>query len=152
MRTTHTGYDGDVLGASLFPFGRARALALARATWGQAKDRPRNLPAIAASRPIPTSAAIDARTTSDLDLDGLFTVLDRTESPLGQQWLYHRLHRTDISATQSVRFLDLLWASIFGWLFFNDVPAQTTIAGGVVILASSLWIAHRESRARAPAA
>lgn len=71
---------------------------------------------------------------------------------VGQYCMTRSFHRTDISATQSVRFLDLLWASIFGWLFFNDVPAQTTIAGGVVILASSLWIAHRESRARAPAA
>jgi drug/metabolite transporter (DMT)-like permease len=66
---------------------------------------------------------------------------------VGQYAITRSFHRTDISATQSVRFLDLLWASTLGWLIFNDVPAHTTLAGGIVILASSLWIARRESRA-----
>lgn len=66
---------------------------------------------------------------------------------VGQYAITRSFHRTDISATQSVRFLDLLWASILGWLLFSDIPAQTTLAGGVIILASSLWIARRESRA-----
>ncbi|MEY4214968.1 MAG: hypothetical protein RL458_3194 [Pseudomonadota bacterium] len=69
---------------------------------------------------------------------------------VGQYAVTRSFHRTDISATQSVRFLDLLWASLFGWMFFSDVPAHTTLAGGAVILASSLWIARRESRAARP--
>lgn len=54
----------------------------------------------------------------------------------------------DISATQSVKFLDLVWAAALGWLIFGDVPSQWTLAGGMVICASTLWIARRESRAR----
>jgi drug/metabolite transporter (DMT)-like permease len=69
---------------------------------------------------------------------------------IGQYAVTRSFHRTDISATQSVRFLDLLWASLFGWMFFSDVPTHTTLAGGAVILASSLWIARRESRAARP--
>jgi drug/metabolite transporter (DMT)-like permease len=52
----------------------------------------------------------------------------------------------DISATQSVKFLDLVWATLLGWLVFSDMPNQWTIAGGVVICASTLWIARREAR------
>ena len=52
----------------------------------------------------------------------------------------------DISATQSVKFLDLVWASALGWLVFGDLPSQWTLVGGVVICASTLWIARRESR------
>ena len=52
----------------------------------------------------------------------------------------------DISATQSVKFLDLVWASVLGWLVFGDMPSQWTLLGGVVICASTLWIARRESR------
>jgi len=55
---------------------------------------------------------------------------------------------TDISATQSVKFLDLVWASAMGWLVFAAVPSATTLAGGVVIAASTVWIARREARAR----
>ena len=52
----------------------------------------------------------------------------------------------DISATQSVKFLELVWATLLGWLVFSDTPSQWTILGGVVICASTLWIARRESR------
>ena len=52
----------------------------------------------------------------------------------------------DISATQSVKFLDLVWASLIGWMWFGDVPSRSTLIGGVVIAASTLWIARREAR------
>ena len=52
----------------------------------------------------------------------------------------------DISATQSVKFLDLVWSALLGWIVFSDVPSQTTLIGGVVISASTLWIARREAR------
>jgi drug/metabolite transporter (DMT)-like permease len=55
----------------------------------------------------------------------------------------------DISATQSVKFLDLLWSAALGWLIFSDIPSQSTLLGAVVICASTLWIARRESRSRA---
>ncbi|TFZ06553.1 DMT family transporter [Ramlibacter henchirensis] len=56
----------------------------------------------------------------------------------------------DISATQSVKFLDLVWAAMLGWLAFSDLPSRWTLAGGVVICASTVWIARREARGRAP--
>ena len=52
----------------------------------------------------------------------------------------------DISSTQSVKFLDLVWAALIGWLVFADVPATSTLIGGVVICAATIWIAGRESR------
>lgn len=55
----------------------------------------------------------------------------------------------DISATQSFKFLDLVWASVMGWLVFGDHPSSATLAGGLVIAASTLWVARRESRRRA---
>ena len=55
----------------------------------------------------------------------------------------------DISATQSVKFLDLVWASALGWLVFGDSPSQWTLVGGLVICASTLWIARREARSSA---
>ena len=58
----------------------------------------------------------------------------------------------DISAVQSVKFLELVWAAILGIAMFGTVPAGSTVAGGVVILASTLWLARREARAVSPAA
>jgi drug/metabolite transporter (DMT)-like permease len=55
----------------------------------------------------------------------------------------------DISATQSVKFLDLIWAVLLGWLVFADSVSQSTLIGGTVICASTIWIARREARTNA---
>ncbi|MEW6689642.1 MAG: DMT family transporter [Pseudomonadota bacterium] len=54
----------------------------------------------------------------------------------------------DISAVQSVKFLELVWAALLGLAMFGTVPESSTVAGGVVILASTLWLARLEARAR----
>lgn len=54
----------------------------------------------------------------------------------------------DISAVQPVRFLDLIWSSLLGIALFGATPTITALAGGAVILASTIWIARRESMAR----
>ena len=56
----------------------------------------------------------------------------------------------DISATQSVKFLDLVWATALGWLAFGDLPNRSTLIGGIVICTATLWIARRESRGNRP--
>ena len=64
----------------------------------------------------------------------------------GHYCLTRSFRATDISATQSVKFLDLVWATITGWLLFAEVPSTWTFVGAAVILGSTLWIARRESR------
>jgi len=54
----------------------------------------------------------------------------------------------DISSTQSVKFLELVWASALGWIVFSESPSTSTLIGGAVICGSTIWIAHRESRQR----
>jgi drug/metabolite transporter (DMT)-like permease len=56
----------------------------------------------------------------------------------------------DISAVQPVKFLELVWAAILGVVVFGTAPAGATVAGGVVILVSTLLLARHESRVRAP--
>lgn len=65
---------------------------------------------------------------------------------IGHYCITRSFHRIDLSATQSARYLDLIWASLFGLMFFGDWPAGTTLLGGAVILVSTLWIAQREAR------
>ncbi|MEZ5649796.1 MAG: DMT family transporter [Burkholderiaceae bacterium] len=67
---------------------------------------------------------------------------------LGHYCLTRSFVNADISATQPVRFLDLVWAALLGYLVFNDVPVVTTLIGGCVILAATVWIARREARLR----
>lgn len=55
----------------------------------------------------------------------------------------------DISASQSVKFLDLVWATLLGWLIFSDQPSGTTLIGGIVICTAAILIARREAATRA---
>jgi drug/metabolite transporter (DMT)-like permease len=72
-------------------------------------------------------------------------VLTGVLGSLGHYCLTRSFSIADISATQSVKFLDLVWASLIGWLVFADVPSQSTLIGGAVICTATLWIARRES-------
>lgn len=67
----------------------------------------------------------------------------------GHYCLTRSLKAADISATQSGKFLDLVWSALMGWLLFSDVPSQSTLLGGTVICAATLWVARREGPARA---
>lgn len=66
----------------------------------------------------------------------------------GHYALTRSFKATDISATQTVKFLELVWASLLGWMIFGNVPSRWTVIGGVVICASTVWIARREAMRR----
>jgi drug/metabolite transporter (DMT)-like permease len=51
----------------------------------------------------------------------------------------------DISATQALKFLELIWAAAWGWIVFSDVPTETTLIGGGIICIATVWIARREA-------
>src|SRR5947208_2719582 len=66
--------------------------------WSAPKPKPRtrNLAAIAACHRSrisdePAGRMLDDRTWDDLNLDAVFEAIDRTESTLGREALYHRL-------------------------------------------------------------
>jgi len=69
----------------------------------------------------------------------------------GHYFLTRSFASADISATQSVKFVDLLWAALLGWLAFNDTLRPTTLLGGAVIVASIVGLERYERRAAASA-
>jgi hypothetical protein len=72
---------------------RRKVLERIRKCWEHPRQRARPMEAIESySRSRTSSAdAIDDRTWHDLNMDDMFARLDRTESTIGQQLLYHRL-------------------------------------------------------------
>lgn len=47
------------------------------------------------------------------------------------------------------QYSQLLWGTIAGWLVWGDLPSGRTLAGAAIVVASGLYILHRESRLRA---
>ncbi|MGE0310304.1 MAG: DMT family transporter [Lautropia sp.] len=66
----------------------------------------------------------------------------------GHWCLTTALKLADVSVTQPIKFLELVWATLLGWFVFSDQPAATTLLGGGIIVASTLTIARWESRER----
>jgi drug/metabolite transporter (DMT)-like permease len=50
----------------------------------------------------------------------------------------------EVSALAPYSYSSLLWAILFGWIAFGDVPGLATVAGALLIVIASLYILHRE--------
>jgi drug/metabolite transporter (DMT)-like permease len=67
------------------------------------------------------------------------------------QWMVVLAHRqAAASVLAPFSYVQLLWATLAGYLVFSTVPDRWTIAGAMIIIASGLYTAHRE-RVRAAA-
>jgi len=50
----------------------------------------------------------------------------------------------EASAVAPFEFTYIIWAVVFGYLFWNEVPGMTTIVGIMILISSSLYISYRE--------
>ena len=62
----------------------------------------------------------------------------------GHYCLTRSLQMADVGATQSIKFLELIWAAALGYLVFGDHLSGATMIGGLVIVTVTVWIARRE--------
>jgi drug/metabolite transporter (DMT)-like permease len=67
---------------------------------------------------------------------------------IGHYCLTSSFKLADMSATQSIKFLDLVWATMIGFVFFGDRVSTTTMIGGVVILIATIAISRWEATQR----
>jgi drug/metabolite transporter (DMT)-like permease len=72
-------------------------------------------------------------------------------------WLATVIQRTfnramavaDATVALPFNFSRLIWAALFGWMFFAEIPDLWTWIGGTVIFVSSVYIARHAGRAKA---
>jgi drug/metabolite transporter (DMT)-like permease len=58
----------------------------------------------------------------------------------------------EVSLLAPLQYGALIWAVIFGYVFWGDLPTLTVLGGVAILIASSAYIAHREARAKGVAA
>ncbi len=67
----------------------------------------------------------------------------------GQMMLTRAYSLAPATVVAPLNYASLLLAVLFGWLLWGDVPTGTVILGAAVVMASGLYILHRETRRRA---
>ena len=58
----------------------------------------------------------------------------------------------EVSLLAPLEYVALIWAVIFGYMFWQELPTLTVIGGVAIIIASSAYVAHREAREKGQAA
>ena len=65
------------------------------------------------------------------------------------QWFYSTACRYAPATIVSIfNYSGIIWATLFGWLIWNDWPLPVVFAGAAVVIASNVLIIWRESRQR----
>ncbi len=67
---------------------------------------------------------------------------------LGHLALAEALREADVTAVLPAEFSKLIWAALFGFIFFAEVPDWGTWVGGSMIFVAVTYIAYRERRIR----
>jgi len=70
---------------------------------------------------------------------------------LGHLLFILAFRRAPASGLAPFTYMQLVWATLLGWIVFGDFPGGFTLAGMGVIAASGLYLAvHEQRRASAP--
>ena len=71
-----------------------------------------------------------------------------TFGTLGQTLMNQSLKLADVSVVLPIDFTKLIWAALFGYIAFGEIPDIYTWIGGAMIFMSTTYIAIREARLR----
>jgi drug/metabolite transporter (DMT)-like permease len=80
------------------------------------------------------------------DLKGwLLMALTGVLAGSGHYCIIHAFQRAPAAMLAPFTYTQLLWATGLGYLLFGDLPDRWTVAGGLVIVGSGLYVFYRES-------
>ncbi|MGB0689578.1 MAG: DMT family transporter [Candidatus Puniceispirillum sp.] len=65
-------------------------------------------------------------------------------STIGHIFIVFSTQNAPASVLAPFQYVEIVTAALFGYLFFNDTPADTTFAGTFIIIASGVYLFHRE--------
>jgi len=65
---------------------------------------------------------------------------------VGQFMLTQAYRYGEISFLAPLEYTALIWAVLFGVLFWNEFPNAIVLTGSVIIIASNIYVVHRETR------
>jgi drug/metabolite transporter (DMT)-like permease len=109
-----------------------------------------------------TTNSIMVCTTGCIALGGLSTIVFGWRMPdqegflllmgtgmlqgIGHYFLVSAFIHGEAVVVAPFRYFAMLWATIYGYLMFDDIPGLATITGAAIVIGSGLFIFYREAR------
>ncbi len=79
------------------------------------------------------------------DFEGLMLLVFMGVVAAGAQWAgIQALRLGEASVVGNIDYSQLIWAALFGYLLFAEVPDAPVIAGAALIIGASVYVFHRE--------
>ncbi|MEM9145299.1 MAG: DMT family transporter, partial [Pseudomonadota bacterium] len=69
---------------------------------------------------------------------------------LSHRLILMALARVEAGLAAPFQYIEIVSATLLGWLVFGDFPDALTRAGTAIIVCAGLYVFHRESRMPAP--
>jgi drug/metabolite transporter (DMT)-like permease len=63
---------------------------------------------------------------------------------VGQIFMTHSYRYAEASFVAPFDYIALLWAIVFGWLFFSDVPSLQMLLGAAIVIIAGIFVIWRE--------
>lgn len=80
--------------------------------------------------------------------DWLLLVFAGLAGAIGHLCLIRAFRNAPASVVAPFSYSSLIWATLFGFVLFGDLPDGWTLAGAAMIIGSGLYIYHREQRVK----
>ncbi len=93
------------------------------------------------------SSALFGWRMPDLQGFGLFLLTGILQGT-GQYFLVAAFLFGEAVVVAPFRYFSLVWATIYGYLMFGDIPGLNTLSGAAIVVGSGLFIFYREARLR----
>lgn len=84
-------------------------------------------------------------TTPDLYGIGLLALTGILQG-VGQYFLVAAFRYGEVAGLAPFRYFSIVWATVYGYLFFGDIPRANMILGAAIVVGSGLYILWREAR------
>jgi drug/metabolite transporter (DMT)-like permease len=78
--------------------------------------------------------------------DAPLIIANGATNMLGQYWWTRALHLAPTSAVVPFQYFSLIWAMMFGFWWWGDVPTVALLVGSIIVVGSGLYLLWHESR------
>ena len=63
---------------------------------------------------------------------------------MGHYFMSQAARHADVAVTSPFEYSSFIFVGVMGYLFFNEIPSQSVVLGGGLIILSGVYVAYRE--------